>query len=85
MDKYQLTKKVGAGGYGQVFAAEEKKTKTKVAIKKIATGNFEEGVHVTTIKEIKLLQELSHLHIIQLIDVSFLCSWNMKRKVELKK
>ena len=62
MDKYQLDNEVGSGGYGTVFAAEEKKTKTKVAIKQIPTINVEqEGVHITTIKEIKLLQELSHL------------------------
>ena len=40
-----------------------------VAIKKIRCGSIKEGVNVTALREIKLLKELQHPSIIQLIDV----------------
>ncbi|CAI5995646.1 unnamed protein product [Closterium sp. NIES-64] len=40
-----------------------------VAIKKIHLGDCKEGVNVTALREIKLLQELHHPHIIDLIDI----------------
>jgi len=59
---------VGSGAYGSVFSATVKETGEKVAIKKIGS-KFEEGVHVTTLREIKLLNEIDHEYIIKLVDV----------------
>lgn len=43
-------------------------TNKTVAVKKIHLGKAKEGVNVTALREIKLLKELSHPSIIQLID-----------------
>ena len=47
----------------------DKKTKTKLAIKKIKVGNFSDGMDLSAIREIKFLRELSHPNIIRLVDV----------------
>ena len=39
-----------------------------VAIKKIRLGKHKEGVNITALREIKMLKELKHPHIILLID-----------------
>lgn len=39
-----------------------------VAIKKIRIGKQKEGVNITALREIKLLKELKHPHVIELID-----------------
>ena len=39
-----------------------------VAVKKIRLGNQKEGVNFTALREIKLLKELNHPHIVELID-----------------
>jgi len=45
------------------------KTNEIVAIKKIRLGKYREGVNFTAIREIKLLQEIKHQHVIKLVDV----------------
>ena len=40
-----------------------------VAIKKIHLGDCKEGVNVTALREIKLLRELHHSNVVDLIDV----------------
>jgi cyclin-dependent kinase 7 len=52
-----------------VCKAEDTLTQKHVAIKKIRLGKYKEGVNFTAIREIKLLQELRHPHIIELVDV----------------
>lgn len=71
MDKYVFDKsdEVGSGGYGTVYAGTVKETGKRVAIKRIKCQKFEDGVHITTLKEIKLLQEITHKNVIKLIDV----------------
>lgn len=44
-------------------------TNEVVAIKKIRLGKLKEGVNFTAIREIKLLQEIKHEHVIELVDV----------------
>ena len=39
-----------------------------MAIKKIRLGNYREGINLTAIREIKLLKELRHPHVIELVD-----------------
>lgn len=43
-------------------------TEQTVAIKKIRLGKQREGVNITALREIKMLKELKHPHIILLID-----------------
>ena len=69
MDRYRKEVKIGEGGYGVVHKATNIETGDLVALKKVGIKNFQEGVAVATLREIKLLQELDHPHIISLFDV----------------
>ena len=59
---------LGEGTFGVVTKAEDTLTQKVVAIKKIRLGNYREGINFTAIREIKLLQELRHPHVIELVD-----------------
>ncbi|ESQ34998.1 hypothetical protein EUTSA_v10007847mg [Eutrema salsugineum] len=67
-DRYLKREVLGQGTYGVVFKATDTKTGETVAIKKIRLGKQKEGVNITALREIKMLKELKHPHIILLID-----------------
>ncbi|VVA95186.1 unnamed protein product [Arabis nemorensis] len=67
-DRYLKREVLGQGTYGVVFKATDTKNGNIVAIKKIRLGKQKEGVNITALREIKLLKELKHPHIIELID-----------------
>eukprot|EP00761_Pharyngomonas_kirbyi_P004320 gb/GECH01004324.1/.p1 GENE.gb/GECH01004324.1/~~gb/GECH01004324.1/.p1 ORF type:complete len:416 (+),score=79.12 gb/GECH01004324.1/:1-1248(+) len=70
IERYEKIKKLGEGGFGQVYQAQDLITKEIVAVKKIHLGNAkQEGVHFTALREIKLLKEFGHTNVIRLIDV----------------
>ncbi|CAN0034787.1 unnamed protein product, partial [Discosporangium mesarthrocarpum] len=71
MEKYEKGEKLGEGAWGVVTAAILKSTGQVVAIKKIAmkSGMYAEGANFTALREIKLLQELKHENVIELVDV----------------
>ena len=69
-DKYQIIEKCGEGAYGKVYLAEDiKNNNMKVAIKKLKPISVEEGIPISTLREISLLKELSHINIIKLMDL----------------
>eukprot|EP01068_Selenidium_serpulae_P002768 Selendium_serpulae@DN2660_c0_g1_i1.p1 len=72
--RYSLLNVVGEGTYGVVWRAVHKRTGKQVALKKIRLDNqelLEEiGVPSTAIREVILLRELDHPHIVDLIEVS---------------
>ncbi|KAF8925941.1 Cyclin-dependent kinase 3 [Dissophora ornata] len=68
-DAYQKLDKIGEGTYGVVYRATEKATGRIVAMKKIRLENEDEGVPSTAIREISLLKELRHDHVVQLLDI----------------
>ncbi|KAL0701662.1 hypothetical protein Bca4012_057784 [Brassica carinata] len=67
-DRYLKQEVLGQGTYGVVFKATDTKNGQTVAIKKIRLGKEKEGVNMTALREIKLLKELKHPHIIELVD-----------------
>ena len=69
MDNYIVKKALGKGTWGVVHQAEQKKTGRLVAVKKIKSERPEEGINFTAVREIKLLRELKHENIIELVDV----------------
>jgi cyclin-dependent kinase 7 len=69
MDKYEKEAEVGAGTFGVVYRAIEKASGRVVALKKLRAKGPHEGVEFTTLREIKLLQELRHPNIVRLLDV----------------
>lgn len=69
-DKYEKLEKVGEGTYGKVYKAKDKATGQLVALKKTRLEMDEEGVPPTALREISLLQMLSHsLYIVRLLSV----------------
>ena len=69
-DRYQIISKLGEGAYGNVYLAEDLKNKNmKVAVKQLKSSSVEEGVPISSLREISLLKELSHVNIVKLMDV----------------
>ncbi|EEB15811.1 mitogen-activated protein kinase ERK-A, putative [Pediculus humanus corporis] len=68
-ERYQMLTPVGSGAYGQVCSALDKKTKMKVAIKKLARP-FQSAVHAKrTYRELRMLKHMNHENVIGLLDV----------------
>lgn len=69
-ERFELIKQIGLGAYGVVISCLDKKTNSKVAIKKVANA-FEDLIDAKRIlREIKLLKFFDHENIISLIDVA---------------
>ena len=67
---YKIIGEVGSGTYGRVYKARCLKTNSYVALKKIdMSKQFSEGFPITAIREIKLLQQLDHPHVISLKEL----------------
>jgi CTD kinase subunit alpha len=60
---------IGSGTYGKVFKGLNVYTKKLVALKKIRMEGERDGFPVTAVREIKLLQSLKHINIVQLQEV----------------
>eukprot|EP00877_Chromochloris_zofingiensis_P015176 jgi/Chrzof1/9912/Cz04g20170.t1 len=69
MDKYEKGVVLGRGTFGSVYKAVDNQTGKVVAIKKIDVGATQEGINVTSLREIKLLKELKSPYIVELLDV----------------
>lgn len=61
--RYKLLQPIGEGTFGKVYKSI--KDTEYFALKKISSG-----LHITTIREIKILRSLSHKNIIQLIEIN---------------
>ena len=68
-ERYTKTRTLGSGAYGEVYEAKDAETNQVVAIKKFGIKNIENGVEFSTIRELKILQELNHPNIIKFFDV----------------
>jgi len=70
--RYEKIEFLGEGQFATVFKARDVVTDKIVAVKKIKVGSrleLKDGINRTALREIKLLQELSHTNIIGLLDV----------------
>lgn len=69
-ERFEVIKQIGLGAYGVVISCLDKKTNSKVAIKKVPNA-FEDLIDAKRIlREIKLLKFFDHENIISLIDVA---------------
>ncbi|XP_023228918.1 cyclin-dependent kinase 7-like [Centruroides sculpturatus] len=72
LKRYEKIEYLGEGQFATVYKAKDVKTGRIVAVKKIKLGSRAEakdGINRTALREIKLLQEISHPNIIGLLDV----------------
>ena len=73
LQAYQKEEKIGEGTYGIVHRAKDKRTGEYVALKRVKTGlsknEKKTGFPITSIREIKILQNLDHENIVRLREV----------------
>ena len=70
--RYELLRPKGLGSFGQVALGKCKKTGQQVAIKLIQNFSKSDYTCLTTLREIKILKELSHFgsdHVPKLLDL----------------
>lgn len=67
--QYEITEVLGEGTYGKVRKARCKHSGELRAMKQMKIGSQEDGVPSTAIREIAILKELNHEHIVRLLDV----------------
>ncbi|XP_062519849.1 cyclin-dependent kinase 6-like [Corticium candelabrum] len=75
MEDYEVLGEVGTGAYGTVYEARNRTSGLHVALKRVPLLSGEEGVPVTTVREVTLLRQLgngSHPNIVRLFDVILL-------------
>ncbi|ORY07446.1 Pkinase-domain-containing protein [Basidiobolus meristosporus CBS 931.73] len=70
LDIYEKMDQVGEGTYGKVYKARNRHTGIIVALKRIRMESEKEGFPVTAMREIKLLQSMSHKHIIKIHEIA---------------
>ncbi|XP_068968031.1 cyclin-dependent kinase 20-like isoform X1 [Bombus flavifrons] len=68
MDRYIVTGKIGKGAQGIVLKAQDVETEKDVALKKLFLKNIDNGISISIIREIKILQQLKHPNVIELLD-----------------
>eukprot|EP00759_Apiculatamorpha_spiralis_P015270 PhF_6_TR21943/c0_g1_i1/m.31188/K08824/CDKL; cyclin-dependent kinase-like len=69
MEMYETIGLLGEGTYGVVVKAIHKETQQLVAIKKFKESEDDEHVRKTSIREIRMLKNLRHFNIVNLLDV----------------
>eukprot|EP00796_Vickermania_ingenoplastis_P002049 gene2049-1237_t len=69
MENYETLGVLGEGTYGVVVKAKQKSTGKLVAIKKFKQVENEEHVKKTSMREVRLLKQLKHPNIINLMEV----------------
>ncbi|TRZ18673.1 hypothetical protein HGM15179_008426 [Zosterops borbonicus] len=69
MDKYQVLGLVGEGSYGVVTKCRHKESGRIVAVKKFLESEDDTAVRKIALREIKLLKQLRHENLVNLLDV----------------
>ncbi|KAF8786354.1 Cyclin-dependent kinase 9 like protein [Argiope bruennichi] len=69
VEKYEKLAKIGQGTFGEVFKARHRTSRKTVALKRIMMENEKEGFPITAIREIKILQQLKHANVVNLIEI----------------
>lgn len=66
---YAIVSQVGEGTFGKVYKARNNITGVLVALKRIRMETERDGFPVTAMREIKLLQSIRHVNIVQLMEM----------------
>ncbi|NWX28592.1 CDKL2 protein, partial [Notiomystis cincta] len=69
MDKYQVLGLVGEGSYGVVTKCRNRENGQVVAVKKFLESDDDAAVRKIALREIKLLKQLRHENLVNLLDV----------------
>ncbi|SCU90594.1 LAMI_0E02762g1_1 [Lachancea mirantina] len=80
-NEYTKEKRVGEGTYAVVYLGTKQSNNRKIAIKEIKTSGFKDGLDMSAIREVKYLQEMNHVNVIELVDV-FMAQNNLNLVLE---
>ena len=69
MENYENLGTIGEGTYGVVLKCRHKETGQIVAIKKFKESDEDEQVRKTALREVRILKQLKHENIVNLIEV----------------
>ncbi|XP_015918218.2 cyclin-dependent kinase 12 [Parasteatoda tepidariorum] len=69
VDVFNIICQIGEGTYGQVYKAKDRDTGQLVALKKVRLENEKEGFPITAVREIKILRQLNHQSIVNLMEI----------------
>ncbi|GFY61691.1 cyclin-dependent kinase 13 [Trichonephila inaurata madagascariensis] len=69
VDVFNIICQIGEGTYGQVYKAKDRDTGQLVALKKVRLENEKEGFPITAVREIKILRQLNHKSIVNLMEI----------------
>ncbi|GMH38202.1 hypothetical protein BSKO_06086 [Bryopsis sp. KO-2023] len=67
---YEKIARVGEGTYGVVYKARHRTTGQLVALKRVRMDREMDGLPVTFLRELRLLQTMRHSNIVKLLDVA---------------
>ena len=68
-ERFKKLQKIGEGSYGEVYQCEDVERKEVIALKKIKLGDENEGIPSSTLREISILQKLSHENLVNLKEI----------------
>lgn len=71
-DRFSKLESIGAGAYGVVYRARDRRDQALVALKKVKLNNAdtdEDGVPSSSLREVGLLKDLKHPNVLRLLDV----------------
>ena len=68
LSQYKILGKIGSGRYGVVQKAINIQTSVTVAIKEVKIENENEGIPISTLREIVILKGLKHKNVVELLD-----------------
>lgn len=69
VDMFNRFEVIGEGTYGKVFKACDIRTGQIVALKSVKLENEKEGFPITAVREIKILRQLQHPNIVNMIEI----------------
>jgi len=69
VSSFERINKIGEGTYGVVYQARDKKSNEIVALKKVRMERETDGIPITALREISILQKLKHPNIVHLMEV----------------
>lgn len=70
-DHYKILRKLGTGGFADVFLAKNKETDQVLALKIIVkNSDFSSDFEAFIQKEIDVMRDLDHRHIVNLVEAS---------------
>lgn len=66
---YEKIKRIGEGTFGVVYKARDRRTGEIVALKKLRMDRERDGMPVTSVRELRVLESCSHPHLVRLLRV----------------